>query len=159
MSRGRRISPKGRQVADRLHGNILLGKVINRVMRDGKKTVAEKEVYRALEIIRKQHENPLEVFSDAIKNVSPQMEVRSRRIGGAAYQVPTMVRGNRKLSLAIRWLIAEAQSRPTSEFRTFAEKLAAEILDAYKNEGGAFKKKETAHKMAEANRAFSHFRW
>jgi small subunit ribosomal protein S7 len=128
-------------------------------MRDGKKTVAEKEVYRALEIIRKQHENPLEVFSDAIKNVSPQMEVRSRRIGGAAYQVPTMVRGNRKLSLAIRWLIAEAQSRPTSEFRTFAEKLAAEILDAYKNEGGAFKKKETAHKMAEANRAFSHFRW
>jgi small subunit ribosomal protein S7 len=98
-------------------------------------------------------------MTEAVKNISPQMEVRSRRIGGAAYQVPTAVRGNRKLSLGIRWLIAEAQGRPTTEYRTFAEKLAAEVLDAYRNEGGAFKKKETVHKMAEANRAFSHFRW
>jgi small subunit ribosomal protein S7 len=128
-------------------------------MYDGKKSVAEKQVYNALEIIRKQHENPLEVYNEAIKNISPQMEVRSRRIGGAAYQVPTVVRGNRKTSLALRWLIAEAQSRPNSEFKTFADKLAAEILDAYKNEGGAVKKKESMHKMADANRAFSHFRW
>ena len=159
MARKKRDLSNQRPIQDRLHGNMLLGKVINRVMRDGKKTVAEKEVYRALDIIKKQHENPVEILSEAIKNVSPQMEVRSRRIGGAAYQVPTAVRGNRKLSLGIRWLVAEAQGRPTAEYRTFAEKLAVEILDAYKNEGGAIKKKETAHKMAEANRAFSHFRW
>jgi small subunit ribosomal protein S7 len=158
MARGRKTIFH-RPIADRFYGNMLLGKVINRVMRDGKKSVAEREVYGALDIIKKQHENPLEVFSEAIKNISPQMEVRSRRIGGAAYQVPTMVRGNRKMSLAIRWLIAEAQSRPNTEYRTFAAKLAAEILDAFKNEGSAVKRKETVHKMAEANRAFSHFRW
>lgn len=158
MARGKRENFQ-RIVVDRLHGNMILGKVINRVMRDGKKSVAEKEVYRALDIIKKQHEKPLEVLTEAIKNVSPQMEVRSRRIGGAAYQVPTMVRGNRRLSLGIRWLVAEAQNRPTAEYKTFAEKLAVEVLEAFKNEGGAVKKKETAHKMAEANRAFAHFKW
>ena len=128
-------------------------------MRSGKKTTAQKQVYNALTIIGKEHENPLEVFQIAMKNVAPQMEVRSRRIGGAAYQVPTPVRGNRKTSLAIRWILGEAKARSNKDFHTFAEKLAAEILDAFKEEGGAIKKKETAHKMADANRAFSHFKW
>lgn len=158
MARGKQVRLL-RATGDRLYGNLFLGKMINRIMRDGKKSVAEKEVYNALELIKKHHENPLEVINEAIKNISPQMEVRSRRIGGAAYQVPTMVRGNRKISLALRWLIAEAQSRPNTEYHTFAEKLAAEILDAHKGEGAAVKKKDTVHKMAEANRAFSHFRW
>ena len=144
---------------DPIYNNRLLSQFINRVMRSGKKTTAQKQVYNALTIIGKEHENPLEVFQIAMKNVAPQMEVRSRRIGGAAYQVPTPVRGNRKTSLAIRWILGEAKARSNKDFHTFAEKLAAEILDAFKEEGGAIKKKETAHKMADANRAFSHFKW
>src|SRR3989338_1600481 len=128
-------------------------------MRDGKKTTAQKQVYNALDIIRKDHENPLEVFQIAMKNVAPQMEGRSRRIGGAAYQVPSPVRGNRKTSLAIRWLIWEAQKRSNKDYHTFSEKLAAEFKDAFNNEGGAVKRRETAHKMADANKAFSHFKW
>ena len=144
---------------DPIYGNRLLAQFINRVMKDGKKTTAQKQVYAALELLKKDHENPLEAFQTAIKNVSPQVEVRSRRIGGAAYQVPSPVRGNRKTSLAIRWLIWEAQKRSNKEYTTFAKKLAAEITDALKEEGGAIKRKETIHKMADANKAFSHFKW
>ena len=156
----KKITKKQRQIdPDPIYNNRMLSQFINRIMKNGKKSTAQKQVYSALEILKKSHENPLEVFQVALKNVAPQMEVRSRRIGGAAYQVPAPVRGNRKTSLAIRWIIWEAQKRSNSEFKTFADKLAAELNDAYNEEGGAIKRKETAHKMADANKAFSHFRW
>lgn len=159
MSRGGQVSK--RQIAsDPLYGNKVIAKFINRVMRDGKKSVAQKEVYRALEIIKKEiNEDPEKVFTQALENAKPTMEVRPRRVGGAAYQVPMAVRGIRRESLAIRWLIKSAQSKPNSEFRTFAEKLARELMDAAKGEGGAIKKKQEIERVAEANRAFSHFRW
>ncbi len=129
-------------------------------MKDGKKSVAQTQVYGALEIIKaKTKQNPLDAFESAIKNITPQMEVRSRRVGGAAYQVPTPVRPSRGFSLATRWLVTEARKRPNKQFRTFSEKLAAELLDALNSEGGAIQKKLTAHRQAEANRAFAHFRW
>lgn len=144
---------------DPVYKNRLVAKLINRSMRDGKKSVAEKQVYGAFEIIKSKGLDPIKVFAEAIANVKPTMEVRPRRIGGAAYQVPVAVRGPRKESLAIRWIVMGARSRPNSEFHTFSEKLAAEILDASKGEGFAVKKKQDVEKMAEANRAFAHFRW
>lgn len=152
---------KKREVlADPVFNDQLLGKFINRVMRSGKKSVAEKVVYVMLDQLKiKTNQDPLLVFHQAIENVKPQMEVRSRRVGGAAYQIPMPVRGERKDSLAIRWVILAAQKRPNKEFHTFAEKLTVELLDAYNNQGGAIKKKEDTHRMAEANKAFSHFRW
>ena len=104
-------------------------------------------------------EEPLEVFRGAVENVKPNMEVRPRRVGGASYQVPLPVRGDRKESLAIRWLVLAARGRSNKEYHTYKEKLAAELIDAYKNTGGAVKKKEEINRMAEANRAFAHFRW
>ncbi|MCX7928644.1 MAG: 30S ribosomal protein S7 [Patescibacteria group bacterium] len=144
---------------DPIYKNRLVTKLINRAMKDGKKSVAEKQIYKAFELIRQKGEEPMRVFADAIENIKPQMEVRARRVGGAAYQVPVAVKGSRKESLAIRWLILAARSRSNSEFHTFAEKLAAEIIDAARNEGGAVKKKQEVEKIAEANRAFAHFRW
>jgi small subunit ribosomal protein S7 len=145
---------------DPVYNDKLLAKFINRVMRSGKKTIAEKQIYDSLEMIKeKTNQDPLLVFRQAVDNVKPQMEVRSRRVGGAAYQVPMSVRGERKESLAIRWIILSAQKKSNSEFHTFAEKLAAELIDAYNNQGGAIKKKEDTHRMAEANKAFAHFRW
>jgi small subunit ribosomal protein S7 len=135
----------------------MIAKLINRSMRDGKKSIAQKEVYHSFDLIKKDGEDPVKVFTQALENVKPSMEVRPRRIGGAAYQVPAPVRGGRKESLAIRWIISSANSR--AEFHTFAEKLAAEIKDAAKGEGGAYKKKTDIERMAEANRAFAHFRW
>ena len=137
----------------------LVAKLINRSMRDGKKSVAEKEVYKAFDIVRDKGEDPLKVFSQAIENIKPSMEVRPRRIGGAAYQIPTPVRGRRKESLAIRWFVNAARSRPNTEFHTYAQKLAAELIDSAKGEGLAVKKRHEIEKIAEANRAFSHFRW
>jgi small subunit ribosomal protein S7 len=129
-------------------------------MRQGKKTVAQNLVYQALEGIEKEtKQKPLEVFRQAIENIKPNMEVRPRRIGGAAYQVPLPVRGDRKESLAIRWLIQAAQNRPSKEYQSFDLKLAAEIMAAAKGEGGAVQKKKDVHRLAEANKAFSHFRW
>jgi small subunit ribosomal protein S7 len=145
---------------DPVYGNVLVTKLINRVMRSGKKSAAQKQVYGSLLILKeKTGLEPSVVFDQALENIRPQMEVRSRRIGGAAYQVPSPVRGVRKDSLAIRWLIAAAQSRSSSEYHSFASKLAAEIIDAYNNAGGAVKKKLDTHRMAEANKAFAHFRW
>ena len=145
---------------DPIYKSRVITKLINRTMLDGKKSVAQKQVYKALEILKeKTNDEPLKVFRSAIDNLKPQMEVRARRIGGAAYQVPTPVRNERKESLAIRWLVEFANKRPNKEYHTFADKLAAELLDAMKNEGLAIKKKETTHKMAEANKAFAHFRW
>jgi small subunit ribosomal protein S7 len=129
-------------------------------MKSGKKTIAQKQVYRALEQVKKQtKKKPLEIFRRAVSNIKPSMEVRPRRVGGAAYQVPIPVRGDRREALAIRWLIQAAQSRSNKDFRRFSDKLAAEIVDASKNEGGAVAKKQQIQKLAEANKAFSHFRW
>lgn len=146
--------------ADPVYNDIFVSKLINRVMKDGKKSVAQKGVYKAFAKIKGEtKKEPVEIFHQALENIKPAMEVRSRRIGGAAYQVPTPVRGKRKESLSIRWLIEGAQARANSEFKTFADKLAAEIMDAAKGEGMAVKKKTDMEKMAEANRAFAHFKW
>ena len=145
---------------DTIYKSKLIAKLITKSMKSGKKTVAEKEVYKAMEIVKdKTQKNPIEVFSKALENIKPEMEVRPRRVGGAAYQVPMQVRGRRKESLALRWLIAAARSRSNSEFHTFAEKIAVEVIDASNNEGMAVKKRKDIERMAEANRAFSHFRW
>lgn len=157
----RRGATKPRQVnPDPIYSNKLVTKLINRSMRDGKKSVAQKEVYKAFEIIKeKSGEDPVKVFVQALDNIKPSMEVKPRRVGGAAYQVPMPVRGTRKESLAIRWLIEIANKKSNSEFHTYAEKLSAEIMDAAKGEGGAVKKRTDMERVAEANRAFSHFRW
>lgn len=144
---------------DPIFNNKLLTRFINRVMKDGKKSVAEKEVYGALEIIKEKNLDPLDVFLKAVQNVSPRMEVKSKRVGGASYQVPMEVRGERKVSLSIRWIIFAARARPNKQYHTFAEKLAAELLDAINNTGEAVKKRDLMHRNAEANKAFSHFRW
>jgi len=134
--------------------------LINRCLRDGKKTVAQKQVYQALSLLEQQlKSDPLQIFLQAVENIRPQMEVRARRIGGAAYQVPIPVRGVRKDSLAIRWLIAAARDRSNSQYHSFGAKLAAEISDAVNNTGAAIKKKLDMHRMAEANKAFAHFKW
>jgi small subunit ribosomal protein S7 len=146
--------------ADPIYFDKLVTKLINRSMKDGKKSVTQKQVYKAFEIIKeKSKEDPDKIFNQALDNIRPTMEVRPRRVGGAAYQVPMTVRGSRRDSLAIRWLVNAARSRSNSETKTYAEKLAAEILDAVKGEGSAYKKKMDTERMAEANRAFAHFRW
>ena len=145
---------------DALYLNKVISKLINRTMVDGKKSVAQKEVYSALNLIKeKTNEDPIKVFEQALENIKPTMEVRPRRVGGAAYQVPMSVRGPRRESLGIRWLILAARSRSNSEYHTFAEKLAAEIIDSAKGEGAAVKKRRDMERVAEANRAFAHFRW
>jgi small subunit ribosomal protein S7 len=145
---------------DPLYQNRLVAKIINKIMLDGKKTIAQKHVYKTLDILKaKTKEDPLLVLRQAIDNARPSMEVRSRRVGGAAYQIPIPVRSDRRESLAIRWLIQAARNRPNSQYHHFYDKLAAELLDAHKNQGGAIEKKTQIHKMAEANRAFAHFRW
>jgi len=154
QARPKKIKP------DPIYQSRLLAKLINRSMKDGKKSVVQAQVYKALDIIKeKSGEDPAKVFNQAIENVKPTMEVRPRRVGGAAYQVPMSVRGPRRESLGIRWLIAAANSRSNSEYHSYGEKLAAEILDAAKGEGVAVKKRLDIEKVAEANRAFAHFRW
>ena len=145
---------------DPIYGSVFITKLINRSMYDGKKSVAQKEVYGALDLIKeKTKEDPIKVFDRALENIKPTMEVRAKRVGGAAYQVPQAVRGARKDSLAIRWLVEISNKRSNSEFHTYAEKLAAEIIDAASGEGGAVKKRQEIEKIAESNKAFSHFRW
>lgn len=142
---------------DPKYHNITLAKMMNVLMYDGKKSVAEQIVYGALDIMeKKQKRNPIELFQEALGKCRPSVEVRSRRVGGATYQVPMEVRDVRSIALAIRWVITAARSR--SE-RTMAEKLAGELLDALQDRGNAVKKREETHRMAEANRAFSHFKW
>lgn len=145
--------------ADPIYGNRLITRFVNRVMLSGKKTIAESQVYKALEIIKEKGEDPIKVFENAINNVGPKTEVKTRRVGGASYQVPMEVRGDRRVSLAIRWIVEFAKKRSNREFHTFAEKLAVEIMDAANNTGEAIKKRDTVHRMAEANKAFAHFRW
>lgn len=144
---------------DPIYGNRLVSRFINRVMINGKKRAAERQVYKALESIKLKGEDPVKVFELAISTVGPKMEVRPRRVGGASYQVPMEVRGDRRVALAIRWIIALAKKRSNKEYKSYAEKLAAELLDAAKGVGEAIKKRDTIHRMAEANRAFAHFKW
>lgn len=145
---------------DPIYGSRLVSRFINKLMISGKKSVAEKLVYHALEEIKeKSKQEPLSIFEKAIQNVVPKMEVRPRRVGGASYQVPVEVRGDRKEALAIRWILAGAKSRSNKEYHTFDKKLAAELLDAANGIGLAIKKKDDVQKQAAANRAFSHFRW
>lgn len=158
MARGKRIKKKLPQ-PDPVYGSRLLTRFINRVMRDGKKRTAERQVYTALEKIKEQGDDPLKVFETAVSNVGPKMEVKSRRVGGASYQVPMEVRGDRRVSLAIRWIIEFSGKRSNKEFKTYSDKLAAELVDANNGEGESIKKRDTAHRMADSNKAFSHFRW
>lgn len=158
MSRPGKI--KKREIAtDPLFANKLLARFTNRVMKDGKKTVAQQLIYDALNMVKSKNLDPITVFTGAIQNVGPRFEVRPRRVGGASYQVPIEVRGERKISLAIRWVIAAAKNRSSKQYHTFAEKLAAELLDAYNNTGEAIRKRDVVLRNAEANRAFAHFRW
>lgn len=145
--------------ADKIYQNKLVAKFINRMMKDGKKSVAEKMFYDSFEIVKEKNGNPVEVFEKAIQNVSPKQEVRPRRVGGASYQVPVEVRGERRISLAIRWLITAARAKSNKEYHSFSQKLAAEFVDASQNLGDAIKKKDTMQRQADANRAFAHFRW
>lgn len=158
MARGKTVTKRRKQEADPVFGNILVAKFINNIMQDGKKTVAQRIMYDAFEILKKEGD-PVKLFEQAIDSVGPKVEVKARRIGGAAYQVPSEVRGPRKVALAIRWILEASRKRPTADYKTFAEKLAAELLDATKNAGEAIRKRDVAHRMAEANKAFSHFRW
>ena len=144
---------------DKIYNNRLVAKFINRLMNDGKKTVAEKILYGTFNIISKKGQDPLKTFEAAIQNVGPKTEVKARRVGGASYQVPIEVRGDRKTTLAVRWLIQAARDRSSKDYHTFEEKLAAEFLDAVQNQGAAIKKRDNIYKMADANRAFAHFRW
>lgn len=154
----RRKRPSKRKVLpDPKYHNILVTKFINGLLRDGKRSVAEQILYTAIDISnQKANAQGIEIFQKAIDNVKPYLEVRSRRVGGATYQVPVEIRHDRQQALAIRWIIGYARSR--SE-KTMAEKLAGELLAAAKNEGASIKKREDTHKMAEANKAFAHFKW
>ena len=156
MSR-RRVAAKRVINPDPQYRSLMLSKFINLLMLDGKKSVAEKIVYDALETIgQKGADDPLEVMTTALENVKPRVEVKSRRVGGSTYQVPVEVRPERRAALAMRWLIDSARKR--SE-RTMAARLAGEVLDASESRGTAVKKREDTHRMAEANKAFSHYRW
>jgi small subunit ribosomal protein S7 len=145
---------------DLKYGSTKVARLINYVMQDGKKSVAQKQVYAALEQAEAATgKKALEVLDEVMRVITPQMEVRSRRVGGAAYQVPMPVKGRRGTALALRWLILEANKRSSKEFHSFAEKLVAEMLDALNNQGGAIAKRDATHRMAESNKAFAHFRW
>jgi len=144
---------------DKIHNNVHVTKFINRLMKNGKKSIAERVVYGAFVKLEQEGKNPLETFEKALQNVAPKVEVKARRVGGANYQVPIEVRPERRMSLSIRWLLEAATKRSNKEFKTFEEKLAAELAAAAAGEGEAMKKKEVMHRQAEANKAFAHFRW
>lgn len=153
----RRVAKKREIVPDPKYKDRVIAKFMNDLMLDGKKSTAEGIMYGAFDLIEeKLKDDPVKIFKKALNNVKPNLEVRSRRVGGATYQVPVEVRPERRQTLASRWIVSYCKSRPG---RTMREKLAAELMDAAENRGGAIKKREDVHKMAEANKAFSHFRW
>jgi small subunit ribosomal protein S7 len=153
----RRKTEKRNILPDSIYNSIIVSKFINQVMRQGKKNIAKKIVYGAFDILKeKTKKEPLEVFERAIENASPILEVKPKRIGGATYQVPREVQGNRRMTLAFRWIIGAARSR---KGKPMLEKLADGLIEASENKGAAIKKKEDTHRMAEANRAFAHFAW
>ena len=156
MSR-RRAAIKRKILPDHKFKDLVIAKFMNRIMEDGKKSVSERIVYGAFDIVlKKTSKEPLEFFHSALDNVKPNLEVKSRRVGGATYQVPMEVRPRRAQTLAMKWIVDSALKRNE---KTMKEKIASEIIDAHNNKGNAVKKREETHKMAEANRAFSHFRW
>lgn len=151
------VSTAREVLPDPIYSSIVVEKFICRMMFDGKKSISSKIIYDAMKILgEKTNEQPLDVFLKALENVKPVVEIKSKRVGGATYQVPTEIRELRREALAMRWIINAARARSG---KSMAEKLSAELLDAYANTGAAFKKKEDTHRMAEANKAFSHFRW
>jgi small subunit ribosomal protein S7 len=153
----RREVPKRQILPDPKFGSDLLAKFMNIIMLDGKKAVAERIVYGALDIVaQRSKQDPVQLFSQALENIRPMVEVKSRRVGGATYQVPVEVRPNRQNALAMRWMVDAARKRGG---KSMGARLAEEVLDAVEKRGSAFKKREDVHRMAEANKAFSHFRW
>jgi small subunit ribosomal protein S7 len=144
---------------DKIYNSPLAAKFINNLMKDGKKTVAEKLFYDTMKLLSEKNEDPLLMFEQVLQKVGPTQEIKARRVGGASYQIPMEVKGERKMTLAIRWIIEAARARSNREFHTFPEKLAAELIDASNNIGEAVKKRDNVHRMAEANKAFSHFRF
>ena len=156
MSRKRK-APKKIPIVDSKYKSTIIPKLINSIMYDGKKTIAEKIIYEAIEKIKlKSKEEPINIFNEAINNIKPTVEVRSRRVGGATYQVPVEVKSKRSQALALRWLINASRKRKD---KSMSDKIFNEIYDAYQNKGSAIKKKEDTHRMAESNKAFAHFRW
>jgi small subunit ribosomal protein S7 len=158
----RKGQSKTRVIApDTLYNSVTVSKIINYCMRGGKKIAAEKEIYDALEMIKKETktEDVITTLEQALDNIKPKVEVRPRRIGGAVYQVPTPVRGNRQLSLAIRWLVTSSRKLPSKQHHTFASKISTELLLALKNEGSSVTKRLEIERMADANKAFAHLRW
>ncbi|HLS99824.1 MAG: 30S ribosomal protein S7 [Porticoccaceae bacterium] len=153
----RRVAAKREVLPDPKFGNVTLAKFMNHVMVSGKKSVAERIVYGALTLVEERlKKNPVEIFEEALDNIAPMVEVKSRRVGGATYQVPVEVRPSRRTALAMRWLVDYARGRGEKSMR---QRLAGEIIDAFQSKGGAVKKREDVHRMAEANKAFSHFRF
>ena len=149
--------PKREILPDPMYGSVLVTKLVNSIMLDGKKGVAQKVVYGAFDIIKeKTDKEPLEVFTEAMENIMPSLEVKARRVGGATYQVPMEIRPERRQTLALRWIVDFSRTRGE---KTMAERLAAELLDASANTGNAVRRKEEMHRMAEANKAFAHYRW
>ena len=155
MSRKRK-APKRKNYSDPKYRSEVVSKFINSIMYDGKRSKAEKIIYTALDKIKSKNEDPIKVFNLAVNNVRPNLEVRSRRVGGATYQVPVEVKSNRSLTLALRWILGASRKRKN---KTMAEKIFFELIDASQNKGSAIKKKQDIHKMAESNKAFAHFRW
>jgi small subunit ribosomal protein S7 len=153
----RKVAVKREVLPDPQYGDRLISKFISLIMRQGKRSIAEMICYQAFDVIKQKSGNdPLKVFKNAVENAKPMVEVKSRRVGGASYQVPVEIRPNRRTTLALRWITTNAQNRSG---KSMEEKLAAELMDASNNTGGAVKKKEDTHKMAEANKAFAHYRW
>lgn len=157
--RHKKILEKREVKPDIKYNSMLVAKFINYLMIDGKKSVAQHILYDALDVLTNKKQDPVSVLERAIQNVGPRQEVRPRRVGGASYQIPIEVRNDRRSSLAMRWIIQFAKERSNKEFHSMSEKLAMELLDASQNQGAAIKKRDMVHRMAQANRAFAHFRW
>ena len=155
MSR-RKGNYKREVMADPVHNDVVVARFVNQIMKDGKKSIAQRIFYQALLELKKSFEDPMPVFKKAIENVKPAFEVRSRRIGGATYQVPVDIRPKRQLTLAMRWLVQFARKRNE---KTMSKRLAGELMEAYNNRGTTFKKRDDVHKMAEANKVFAHYKW
>ena len=156
-------SKKRKIEGDAVYNNVLVAKLANYIMKDGKKSVAQKIVYDMMEILAKNPlassaDGALNIFEKAVQNIGPKTEIKARRVGGASYQIPIEVRGDRRTALALRWIVDAARAKSNKDFHTFAEKLASEILAAAENQGEAVKKRDNVHRMADANKAFSHFR-
>lgn len=158
------VTKKRKIEEDAVYGSILVTKLANYIMKDGKKTIAQGIVYDAMELLAKNpsassgQESALDLFEKAIQNVGPKTEIKARRVGGASYQIPLEVRGERRTALALRWIVEAARAKANKDFHTFAEKLASEIIDAAANQGEAVRKRDNVHRMADANKAFAHFR-